>query len=691
MTAASPVETRSAGAPGPHPKAAGTFAFFGLIALVLLAYGNHFQNAFHFDDMHAVTDNVYIRDARNIPLFFKDARTSSTLPANRSWRPIVTTSLAIDYRLGHGLKPLWFHISTFVWFVAQLGLMVLLFRATFDRARTSPMNLWVAFLATALYGVHPAIAETVNYVIQRADLYSTLGVVAGLVSWIQFPALRKTGLYLIPVVLGILSKAPAAVFPALLFLWIWLCEEEDFKPALLRSIPAFVVSGAAALAVTWMTPSTYVAGASSVWGYRMTQPAVLMGYFRKFFLPLDLSADTDRIPLTNLFTVDGVEGVLFLAAVAGIVWWCRKRRELRPIAFGLLWFLIASIPTSVIALAEVENDHRMFMPFVGLTLSVAWSAVLFIERRGIRAAVAVPVCALVIAGFAAGARARNKVWATEESLWHDVTIKSPNNGRGLMNYGLSLMAKGSVADALTYFQRALVLNPNYYILEINLGIANTTLGNFAEGERHFLRSIQLAPDDASARYFYARWLAGVNRRPEAILHLETAVRSNPDYADARYLLMDTYAASGDAAGLRREAQDTLARFPGDTAAAGWLARAANLPPAAPPQAVTPAPIPVAPQITADAYVAQSLAFFRAGKYPESIAAAQQALKLRPDYAEAWNNIGAAHNQMSQWDQGIAAEQQALRLKPGLEIARNNLVWALSQKQKPPQPGNEPPR
>ena len=36
-------------------------------ALVLVAYANHFDNGFHFDDSHAVVDNAAIRDLANIP------------------------------------------------------------------------------------------------------------------------------------------------------------------------------------------------------------------------------------------------------------------------------------------------------------------------------------------------------------------------------------------------------------------------------------------------------------------------------------------------------------------------------------------------------------------------------------------------------------------------------------------------
>jgi hypothetical protein len=76
-----------------------------LLVAVLGAYANHFENPFHFDDSHAVVDNAYIRSLRNAPLFFTDTQTFSSLPANRSYRPLISLSLAFDYWLAGGLKP----------------------------------------------------------------------------------------------------------------------------------------------------------------------------------------------------------------------------------------------------------------------------------------------------------------------------------------------------------------------------------------------------------------------------------------------------------------------------------------------------------------------------------------------------------------------------------------------------------
>ena len=75
-----------------------------------------------------------------------------------------------------------------------------------------------------------------------------------------------------------------------------------------------------------------------------------------------------------------VTGILGCALLLAIGFWCIRRREHRPIAFGIFWFFCASAPTSLFVLAEVENDHRMFFPFVGLMLSVTWALALVVYR-----------------------------------------------------------------------------------------------------------------------------------------------------------------------------------------------------------------------------------------------------------------------------------------------------------------------
>jgi tetratricopeptide (TPR) repeat protein len=677
----------SRGAAPRQPAGNRFFLFAGLAVLaVCAAYANHFHNSFHFDDAHAVVNNVYIRSLHNIPLFLTDGRTFSSLPTNQTWRPLVSISLAIDYYLGHGLEPLWFHITTFFWFLVQLALMFALYASVLDEAASQHANRFLALFAVAWYGLHPAMAETVNYIIQRGDLYSTLGVVAGMVMYIRQPCLRKFGLYLVPVALATLAKSPAVVFGGILLVYIFLFEEDAkwsrAMAALLRAAPALIACGLLAILTIKMTPKSYVPAEMPSWTYWITQPYVILRYFRSFFLPLWLSADSDLSPFTSFWDVRALLGAAFCAGLLLAAFATMKRREYRPISFGIFWFFGALAPTSLFVLSEVENDHRMFFPFVGLVLSVAWSAFLLVlraiaaqpeRRKQILGAVQVSAAALLLA-CAVGTWKRNEVWRSESTLWRDVTLKSPQNGRGLMNYGLTLMGDGNAQGALQYFERAAKLTPNYYILEINLGVVESLLNHNAQSEAHFQRAILLQPSDAQPYFFYGRWLKSQQRIAEAISEEGIALQRNPAYMDARYLLLQIYADQGDWQSLSRQAQETLRIAPGDAQAQNYLARSQNVQ-----QQISAAEQQAQIHPTPEALLNLSLMYYQQGRYQDCIATARQAIALKPDYAEAYNNIAAAYQAQQQWDPAIAAAQQALRIKPDFQLAKNNLAWSMSQK------------
>src|SRR5438046_374395 len=81
----------------------------GLFFTIIVAYSNHFNNGLHFDDFHTVAYNVAISKLSNIPQFFLDARTFSQKPLHQTYRPLITTSLAIDFAISQGNGTFWFH------------------------------------------------------------------------------------------------------------------------------------------------------------------------------------------------------------------------------------------------------------------------------------------------------------------------------------------------------------------------------------------------------------------------------------------------------------------------------------------------------------------------------------------------------------------------------------------------------
>ena len=219
-----------------------------------------------------------------------------------------------------------------------------------------------------------------------------------------------------------------------------------------------------------------------------------------------------------------------------------------PIAFGIIWFFITLAPTSsLIPLAEVLNDHRMFYPFVGLMLTVVYVLGLYISKNEksiienkYRKIILYSSIVVILGAHIYGTRVRTEVWDNGHSLWYDVTIKSPDNGRGLMNYGLKLMADGDYDDAMVYYQKALVLGPRYSYLHTNLAICYNAMGDIDKAEEHFAKALKYGYYGHKTHYYYAIFLKNHKRYDEAINQLNVSLEMAPQFIYSMHTLMQIY-------------------------------------------------------------------------------------------------------------------------------------------------------
>jgi tetratricopeptide (TPR) repeat protein len=402
-----------------------------------------------------------------------------------------------------------------------------------------------------------------------------------------------------------------------------------------------------------MTPATWDPGGASSWTYLITQPFVIARYVWLVFLPTTLTADSDWTPLAGIADWRFAVGLLFVAGLVVLAFIGSTKRCRRPIAFGIFWFLITLVPSSsVVPLAEVTNDHRLYYPYVGLCLAVGWAAALWLmryrpvlSRSGpLRLGVASVIVA-ILGAHAYGTYQRSEVWGSAETLWHDVTLKSPNNGRGLMNYGLALMRRGDLETALSYYERARKTSfGEHPYLQINLAIAKGSLGHPSEEvEAHYLQAIRTGANYPECHYWYASWLADRDRTEEAMSHANQALELSPGHAATIGLIARL---TEDAEALLVEAETQARKAP-----------------------------------TFETLLQLSFEYYSAGRFEDSIEAAHAALEFDPDSAAAYNNICSAYNAQKMWDDGISACDKALQLEPDYPLAKNNRQWAVNEKAK----------
>ncbi|HXA19165.1 MAG TPA: tetratricopeptide repeat protein [Thermoanaerobaculia bacterium] len=624
-------------------------------AAIAFVYSNSLHNAFHFDDRHVIVNNVFIRSLRHIPLFFRDAHTFSTRADHATYRPLVTLTYAIDFAVAGSLDPVRFHITQIVLLLVIWAMLVVFFRKALDVARPSPRNGWIALAAATVASIHTVNTETMNLISARSEELSAIATLAAFLL-IQFsPRSRRWHLYLIPIAIGALAKAQIVIFAPLLLVYLILIEGRSVrkKGTWAAVVPSLLAGAVLLFVLNRMNAPEWIPGGSSKWHYFLTQGFAWMHYTRLFFVPIGLTADTDWTVFENWYDPRALAGFAFVAVLLILIRYLSRREGMRSAAFGLSWYAIALVPTSSIyPLAEVVNEHRIFLPYMGVAFAmILWLDEILIRNRRVFAFIVVAA----ITALGVGTWVRNEAWATEETLWKDTIEKSPGNGRALFSYGLSQMVKGNYAVAKNYYERAERISPDYAPLEINLGIVEGALSNEAAAEKHFKYALAIR-DDVDGHFYYGRWLISAGRAPEAIAELTTASRIDAARPEPRALLMKLYAAAGNASEVERLARLALSYDPRDpralSARAGSISACRNY----------------------RECFDQGLPEIGGKQFLDAALSNREALRHDPNAADAWTNLGWSLAQIGLNDEAEKAFRRAVELKPGDEHARSNLEW-----------------
>ncbi|MFZ1028394.1 MAG: tetratricopeptide repeat protein, partial [Limnoraphis robusta] len=78
----------------------------------------------------------------------------------------------------------------------------------------------------------------------------------------------------------------------------------------------------------------------------------------------------------------------------------------------------------------------------------------------------------------------------------------------------------------------------------------------------------------------------------------------------------------------------------------------------------------------DAWTYRGNALVNLGRYEEAVASYDQAIKIKPDFYEAWNNRGNALRKSGRYEEAVASYEQAIKFKPDYHYAWNNRGNAL---------------
>jgi protein O-mannosyl-transferase len=519
-----------------------------VIALFILAvgcYANTLLNAFVYDDELQILQNPYIKSWHYLGAIFRTTVWSFIGAAGDTnyYRPMMTLTYLVLWKV-FGNAPLGFHLLNIL-------LNALVVACVYYVGRELFQSHWTAFVAAAIFAVHPVHTEAVAWIASVPDLEATLFGLLAFYAYVKAPEVnwKRQAAIVICLVLALLAKEPALMLIPLLIYYEHFVREDrghtGFATKMKRYLPA--CSAAAAYVVLRISLLGKLAPvlqhAKISWPQAIYSAfALVADYARLMFWPSRLSAFHVFHVSSSLFEFRVLAGVAIVVACGALVFLVHRRWPVA--AFCVVWAAITLAPVlnARWMAANVLTERYLYLPSVGICWMAGWAAKRVwdlagttVQRRTLLRLAAGAVSIALLFLCAAKTLARNRMWRDDLALYTETVKTDPDSFVMHMNLGVAYFStdlKASEKELL----RALELRPDSTNVLNALGCVYLEQGRYAESEATFQRAIAAKPNWTDPHFNYGRLLKKMGRNDEALAQFRKAVEVAPVNATARLYL-----------------------------------------------------------------------------------------------------------------------------------------------------------
>lgn len=193
------------------------------LLLVALLYFNVREFNYVWDDVSLFLDSPALRDPHNL----WDAISRSILPGTTYFRPLVLLSFVAEFKI-FGVNPSVSHLINLAILLINSVLVGILALRLSPNVNESCKFQRMA-LAIAIYGLHPVLIESSVWVAGRFDLLVTSFCLSSLVFFSYLKGVARLISVSASFFLAALCKEMAVVLPVILFVWLWVMEENGVR------------------------------------------------------------------------------------------------------------------------------------------------------------------------------------------------------------------------------------------------------------------------------------------------------------------------------------------------------------------------------------------------------------------------------------------------------------------------------
>jgi tetratricopeptide (TPR) repeat protein len=679
-----------------------------IVALTLLVYIPAMGGGFLWDDDWLLTDNPHLRNLNGLARIWQ-----FTLGGDKripDYFPVTWTSFWIEWQLW-GKNPTGYHVTNIALHAANAVLVWLVL---------ARLGVRWAWLAGALFAVHPVNVASVAWIAERKNTLSMLFYLLAWLSYLRFDEkdgwkwyARSLGLFL----LALLSKTSVVMLPVVLLLVGWWRRDKVTWRDLLAALPFFAMALVFSIIGILYQTHVVILGAPihsprEGFFFRLVVAGIAPWFYMlKTVLPYPLAMVYPRWQIDPKGLPFFLPGLAWVGVLA-LLW--RLRRWCKGVLASLVYFVVTLFPvlgffTMYYNLYSFVADHWLYVSIIGLLALVAGGAEA-LSRLWSRWAV-LGIASVTVVALGVLTWSHNAVYADNIRLWKDNIAKYPNHFMPYFSLGYALDAQGFYDDALANYEKSITLNsgfdkpyvsigtilakrqdflqaakyfyeavrisPNLGVARMNLGVMLHLLGRSEEGLHQLQEALRISDYHVGAHVNMAKVLADTGQLNEAVIHARRAVQLDPTDAEARLALAKYLARSGRTEESIAECRKVVNLEPDLVDAHNLLAMQLRATGRSAEAAEHFHKILQMQPNDADTMNNLGIALADQGELKGAQVYFTKALTLQPDNPEFQSNLALILASLGRTHEAIELYRKALKIRPGWPQAITNLACLLA--------------
>ena len=482
----------------------------GLVALVFLAHGLSLWGTFIWDDLDLIVRSPLIHASDGLWRFWFTTQAPD-------YFPLTSTTWWIEWRLW-GNHSAGYHLINLLLHAASA---VLIWRILVE------LKLPNAWLAAAIWAVHPVQVESVAWIAERKNTLSVALAAGSMLLLLRFHYSNRRSTYIWALTLfttALLAKTAVAPLPVVMMacaLW----KGRGIRRALLETIPfAAITIALSSITIYFQTQraiATDVVRADGLASRIAIAGRAVWFYIGKLIWPTPLDFVYPR--WTTGDVSPHVFAPLLLFILTFIVLWLGRRNWGWGPLLAMAYFLLMLLP--VLGLLNIYfmryslvADHWQYVASIGPIALFAWA----LSRTKPRFQWAVGIA--VVVGLTVLSQRQAWLYRSGESLWNDTIAKNPTSWMAQMNLGHTYAFEKRYREAEAQYRAAAARVPDLAEPHYSIGSIDAQQGRFADAVMEYQQAIDRNPNVAAIYLDMAHALAEINRPTEAKQAYERAMQ-----------------------------------------------------------------------------------------------------------------------------------------------------------------------